>query len=218
MPRVKRRTVWGRFPRKTAFALLLSTLAIGSIVYAGWYSSARVQHHDRFRIPLTSIDYTLPSWVDANTFLAEIRYLGDLPEQFHTQDPVAVEQIRSAFAKHPWVESVAEVGQLTIDRRYALPVTFREPRLIVRVNDPTNTAWMVDSNAVLLPSIHVVPGLAELRANVPPPTSPVGKIWNDDVVRKAANLARLYPAKILEKTETGWRITEKSGRTLLLGS
>jgi hypothetical protein len=204
-----------RFTRKVIATVLVGFVPLLAVVWLGFTAAALIRQSDRYTIPLSDIDYAPPAWVDRATFLAEVRYLGELPERFNVYDETAVNAIKAAFEKHPWVERVAK-GTFTLDRRYQLEVIFREPVLLARTTETPPTAWMVDAHGVVLPSIHIREGLTELVVPVPAPKSSAGKPWDDATVKRAANLATLYRAMRIEKTENGWRITERDGRVLVL--
>lgn len=188
---------------------------VAGIVALGTVAAAIVGMKDRYRIPLTAVECSVPDWVDRDTFLSEVRYLGDLPETFNVNDPAAVGRVRAAIAKHPWVEYVAEDGYLTIEFRYPLTVGFRRPVLAVTTTaEPTLRT--VDAKGILLPPHRPITNLAKLAGEFEPPTSAAGTPWNDATVRRAAELAARFEPVSVEKIAAGWRVVPRSGPPLVV--
>jgi hypothetical protein len=134
-----------------------------------------------------------------------------LGEAFQRLDPAAAERVRAAFAGHPWVEAVTGCGP-TPDGRFRVGLRFRTPALAVRGTD--GRVRMVDAGGVLLPDGDPPPDLAALAGERPPPATLPGKVWDDPVVRRGAELARQFKAKRVEKRDRNWWVTERSGRVL----
>lgn len=188
-----------RFPARAALAATACVLAVAAVVGVGVSAAAAIEHRPRFTLPLTALDFDVPAWVDRDAFLAEVRYLGDLPDAFNGYDPAATDRIRTALAKHPAVER-ADGGYTTIGRRYVLTVVFREP--VLRAGPR-----VADVRGVLLPEAYTVAGLPEL----------VGDATDEGVRKRAAELAVQFRPKLIEKVRAGWRITERTGRVLVVG-
>lgn len=207
------------WPRRTLARAIAATALglglIGGIVLLGTVAAGFVGGRDRYRIPLADLEFAPPDWVDRETFLAEIRYLGDLPETFNVHDPVAVERVRTAIANHPWVDFVAGEGELTVSFRYNWTVGFRRPVLAVTTSPPPRLRT-VDSKGVLLPPHQPITNLARLVGEVEPPSGPAGTSWNNPVVRRAAELAGQYESDSIERIGSGWRITRRNGPPLVV--
>lgn len=204
--------------RKVARAVLAVALGLGlvaGIVALGFVAAVIVGMKDRYRIPLTAVECDPPDWVDRETFFAEVRYLGDLPETFNVHDAGAVGRVRAAIAKHPWVEFVAEDGYLTVGFRYPMTVGFRRPALAVTTSAPPRIRT-VDAKGVLLPPHRPITNLARLVGEVEPPAGPAGSPWDNPTVTRAAELAGLYAAESIERTGTGWRIARRDGTPLVV--
>ena len=204
-----------RFAR-VGIAVGLGAGLLAGVAILGTFAEGLIGPRDRYRLPLDAIDCQPPPWVDATTFWAEVRYLGDLPEQFVSNDANSVAGVRAAIAKHPWVDFVADDGYRTVDGRYPLTVGFRRPILAVTTAE-AGRVRTVDARGILLPMHEVDASTARLLGEFPPPP-PVapGAPWNDPVIRRAAELADRYDARTIERTATGWRVVRRTGEPLLL--
>jgi hypothetical protein len=203
-----------RFPWKGGVGVGCAVVAVLSVVLTGLMTAMMVRHKDRFNLPLTAIDYgPPPAWIDPAEFLTEVRYLGDLPEKFQSYDPAETDRVKAAFAKHPWVEAVSG-GYTTVALKYSLVVVFREPMLVVSTPAGPRT---VDAKGVLLPAGPMIAGVAELVGERAEPKAAAGQVWDDPTVKRAAELAKQFNAKAVEKTAAGWRVTERTGRALVVG-
>ena len=206
-----------RRPLLRGFATLIAIAALlASIVWLGLQAASEIQSRSRYTLAFTDIDCDVPAGLDKNTFLAEVRYLSDFPETFPAHDPPTQERLREAFRKHPWVEHV-QGGYLTVGRKYQLDVIARVPVLAVQVRDGIPLTRIVTATGILLPAGAIPGEIAVLVGELPSPLTPAGQVWNDPIVRRAAELAKEYPAKRIEKTEGGWRITRTIGSVLLIG-
>jgi hypothetical protein len=200
---------------RAAIAAVLGVAVLAGIAILGSLAGARIGPRDRYLLPIDAIDCQPPPWVDAATFWAEVRYLGDLPDRFTTTDAESVDRVRAAIAKHPWVEFVANDGYMTVAGRYVLTVGFRRPILAVAVAAPPGIRT-VDGNGVLLPAHEPMNSLARLVGSCDPPAGPAGTTWNHPTVRRAAELAAQYDAESIERTASGWRVVRRNGPTLTL--
>ena len=205
-----------RRPLLRGFATLIAIVALlASIVWLGVQAASEIQSRSRYTLAFTDIDCDVPAGLDKNTFLAEVRYLSDFPETFPAHDPRTQERLREAFRKHPWVEHV-QGGYLTVGKKYQLDVIARVPVLAVKVRDGIPLTRIVTATGILLPAGAVPGEIAVLVGEVPSPLTPAGQVWNDAIVKRAAELAIEYPAKRIEKTEGGWRITRTIGPVLTI--
>ncbi|QEL19032.1 cell division protein FtsQ/DivIB [Limnoglobus roseus] len=206
-PKIKPAAPRWRFPTRSTAATTVCLLAIAAVVGVGLSAATAIEHRSRFTLPLTALDFDVPPWVERDSFLAEVRYLGDLPDTFNGYDSAATNRIRAALAKHPSVEAV-DGGVTTVGRRYTLTVVFRQPILrVMTVTNGSPVPRMVDAYGVLLPDGKMVDDLPELS----------GVAWDTATVKRAAELARQFRPMTLVKTDNGWRITERTGRVLVVG-
>ena len=168
----------------------------------------------RYEVKFADIECDPPPGLDRATFLAEVRYAGNVSETFNLMADERHERLSAAFAAHPWVESVAGVD-VEPPARVAVRLRFRQPFLAVRTED--GPVRHVDANGVLLPVSAVPADVPELATPVPPPTTAAGQPWADNYVRRAVELVKAYhPAKV-ERTPTGWRLKQPDGKALNVG-
>jgi hypothetical protein len=182
---------------RVALAVGLGVAFLAAIAVLGSVAGARIGPRERYQRPIDAIDCQPPPWVDAATFWAEVRYLGDLPDRFTTTDPESVGRVRAAIAKHPWVEFVADDGYLTVGGRYPLTVGFRRPTLAVTVAGVSGFR-SVDGKGILLPVHGPMETIARLIGERPPPRGIAGEPWGDPVVRRATELAVQFDAESIE--------------------
>lgn len=207
-----------RRPWRAVIAIVITILLVaGSLVALGWVGDEalrRVGARDRYRTPFADIACDAPPGLDRPTFLAEVRYVGELPDKVNALDPADRDRLTAGFTKHPWVEHVeavvAEPGGVV---RVAL--RFRTPVLAVTTTD--GTPRLLDRSGVLLPVSPTPPGVAELvNARAPSPPVAAGERWTDPVVTTALELTTAYGAKRLEPTRTAWKLTLADGKQLVV--
>src|SRR5690606_40551676 len=134
------------------------------------------------------VDITQPGkWVPGD-LLQEVRDQSELPAELSLLDESLVRRIASAFARHPWVESVTSVIKHSSGVKVEL--VYRQAVLMVRT---PRGVYPVDSQGVLLPpedfsatDVEQFPQLLEVRSA---PQGPAGTGWGDEAVCGAARLA-----------------------------
>lgn len=205
-----------RVARPAARGLLTLVGVIGVLAVVGWLGNEafrRIGPRDRYRTRVADIVCESPPDTARSTFLAEVRYVGNLPDTFNTFDPADQERVSAAFAGHPWVETVDEwrVEPANVVR---VGLTFRTAVLAAKVTD--GAVRLVDASGVLLPVTGVPPGIAELVTPVPEPLTAAGQVWADSIIRRAIELVKAYQPTRLEKTPAGWRLTQPDGKVLVV--
>lgn len=206
-----------RLPRRVAVVAVVLAAA-GAVLYGLSRLDDLARRHlgprDRYEVRFADVQCDTPAGLDRPTFLAEVRYAGDFPESFNLMDDAAQARLAAAFEAHPWVEAVeglfVEPGP-----RVTVRLKFRTPVLAVPTED--GGARLVDGGGVLLPVSPVPAGLPELVNVVPPPEAPAGRPWPDALVGRAAELAKGYHPRRLEKTLKGWKLTQPDGKVLTVG-
>ena len=206
-----------RWPRRVVAAVLTLAVAggvVAAVRWAGDEATRRIADNNRYVVPLAEIAFDLPPGLDRDTFLTEVRYAGSPPDPVRPLDPDQRGRLAGAFSAHPWVEAVdaVEVEPPTAVR---VRLRFRTPVLAVRDND--GTVRLVDGPGVLLPTAPTPAGVAELVAPVRPPMTAAGRVWEDETVRRAVELVKVYRPAKLEKTAAGWRLTLPDGKVLSVG-
>jgi hypothetical protein len=179
------------------------------LIGVGKLALERLRGLDRYTAPFVDIDCGAPPSQDRREFLAEVQYLGGLPDRLRLLDPDVAERLADAFGRHPWVEKVERV-EIAPPREVRVRLAYRKPVLAVVV--PTKEAkrlgglaWIdgqsgagtdgtvlgrtVDARGRLLPLAATFPGIPVLRGEVAPPQGPAGTAWGDPVVAGAARIA-----------------------------
>jgi hypothetical protein len=206
-----RRTILGHFLK----LLLVCGLAIAFVAGLGWLgqnAANRIADKTRYAVPVTSIRFDRPPHTSTPIFLTEVRYLAGLPETVQSIDPVLPTRLSAAFCRHPWVESVTNTT-IAPDGGIQVNLKYREPVLTIFWRNGTELEQRaVDATGVLLPAdapIHSLPVLTTERT-IPKPNA--GQTWPEPDVKQAAELIRRHLVKSIERTKTGWSITEPDGK------
>ena len=208
---------WRSAVRPLLGAAITIGITVGVLSALGWLGDEarqRIADRDRYSAKFADISCDAPAGLGRAEFLTEVRYAANAPETFQVLDPELRAKLTAAFTSHPWVESVESV---TVDPPTAVRVglKFRVPFLAIRVEGGTTRA--VDANGVLLPASPIPPGLTEVFTSLPPPPTRAGQVWASDDVKRAVELAKLYPLRQLDRTPKGWRLTRTDGAVLVVG-
>jgi hypothetical protein len=198
-------------------AVLLTLGVVAGLLFGlarlGDEARRRLGPRDRYAARFADVECDAPPGLDRPTFLAEVRYAASFPESFQLLDPKLPDRLAAAFAAHPWVESMTGVD-VEPPARVRVRLRFRSPVLAVTTDG--GQVRLVDAAGVLLPATAPPAGLPELVNPVPPPETPAGRVWADDTVRRAAELVTAYKPVRLERTPSGWRLTQPDGRVLVV--
>jgi hypothetical protein len=200
------------------FARVLLTLVVFSagiitLVWFGSHAGNQIAGHPRYTIRFTDIECDAPPGTTRETFLSEVRYLGNIPATIQVVDAGLPDELSTLFQKHPWVEKVQGV-EVTAERVVRVQLRFRTPVLLVRMTGSNPQQRLVDAKGVLLPPAPPPDGVAVLVNEQPPPTVLTGQVW-DGPVKRAAELVVEFDAVRVERTSQGdWRVTQKNGRVL----
>src|SRR5262249_25772414 len=68
-----------------------------------------IRDQPRFLIPFKEIEITAPAAIDRAQLLAEVKKLGEFPNQISLKDEDVGRQLHDAFQKHPWIREVVQV-------------------------------------------------------------------------------------------------------------
>ncbi len=212
-PPPKPRRWWRR-----VFAVLVTLgIALALLFGLGWlgeFARHQLGPQERYRVSFAEIECEAPPGRDRATFLSEVRYASNFPETFQILDKDRDAKLRAAFLAHPWVEAVDSV-EVEAPRTIRLRLRFRTPALAVRLR--TGRVRLVDGNGVLLPHTPQPEGLPELTTPLSEPDVAAGQSWPDEAVVRALELVKTYGVVRVEKTTTGWRLTESNGNILNVG-
>jgi hypothetical protein len=166
---------------------VLALVAAGGLLFGllrlGEYARDRLHRQDHYAVAFAALRCEVPPGLTPGDFLAEVQYLGGLPDQLDVLEPRLAARLAAAFALHPWVERVEGVALRGPDG----------PRVRLRLRTPALAAAgrVLDAHGVLLPAGASAAGLMELRGAVPPPAGPAGAPWGNADVEGAARTAAL---------------------------
>jgi hypothetical protein len=199
--------------RLIAVALTLAAVVVlvWGIAWLGNEARRGIGPRDRYAVRFADVDCNPPPGQDRAAFLAEVRYVSDLPESFQSLDPELHAKLAAAFGAHPWVAAVEGVS---VDANGAVHVTLKHRVPALAVKTTGGAVRVVDAGAVLLPVAASAAGLPELVSPVPAPTTRDGQMWDNALVRRAVELGAAHKPRTLEKTPQGWRLTTTDGKTL----
>jgi hypothetical protein len=194
-------------------ALVLAGLAVLlGWVLLGRHAADDLRSSDRHAFSFADTECDPPGPLSRADFLSEVQYLADLPDRLSPLEDGLAARLATAFAAHPWVESVERVELLPGRARVRL--AYRTAVLLVphAVGAKQATApeqRPVDGRGVLLPRAAAVPGLPEFAGEASAPAGGAGQPWGDPRVEAAARTAAaLYPHRDRLKIDT---ITVRGG-------
>ncbi len=150
---------------------------------------------ERYQAALADIHCDVPEGLERRAFLEEVQYDSRLPDRVNVLDDDLRERLASAFARHPWVETVEEV-QVTPPRQITVRLRFRRPVLAVRWDGEMRA---VDGDGVLLPKNPPPRGLPVYDGIPQRPRGPAGTHWGDTDLERAA--------------QGEWRLRSEDGST-----
>ena len=205
---------------KTAVKSIVAlALAFGVLVGIAWFGTRAgtdVSPNARYTVPFADIESAAPLGLDRRGFLTEVRFLNDLPETLQSVDPKLPEQLKAAFAKHPWVRAVDGVT-VAVEGRIRVELQFREPALVLLIG-PGSVPRAVDRDGVLLPANAQTANLPVLQNRRVPIHLAAGQVWPDPDVRRAIELALLYPCEKIERVTGNWHLTRAGGKVLRIAA
>jgi hypothetical protein len=118
-------------PRSRLLPILGTLLGITTFLLAllwiNQWTRERVANLDRYTVAFADVDCPPPADQSRAEFLAEVQYLGDLPDQLHLLDPNLPSRLQDAFARHPAVEKVLEVKVMP-PRRVQVRLSYRSSK------------------------------------------------------------------------------------------
>jgi hypothetical protein len=117
-------------PRLKLLAVLGTLLGVATfllaVLWINQWTRARIANLDRYTLPFADIDCPPPPDQSRAEFLAEVQYLGGMPDRLHLLDDDLPSRLQQAFACHPSVERVVEVRILP-PRRVQIRLIYRTP-------------------------------------------------------------------------------------------
>jgi hypothetical protein len=165
-------------PLAGAAAALLAVELLGRSALKG------LDHY--YNLPFIGVQCSSPPGTEREQFLAEVQFLAGLPNRVDVRDDDLASRLREAFARHPWVESVADVQVST--QGIVVQLRYRKPVLAVR---SAGQMRAVDPSGILLPASANSDGLPVYSGKAAPPAGPAGTRWGDKAIEDRARAAAL---------------------------
>src|SRR5262245_54703795 len=85
-------------------ALLACVALLGGVIVGGRLMRDRLRDSPKHQVPFKDIDSPAPPGLDRATFLGEVQYLSELPDQVALLDDTLPRTLAVAFERHAWVE------------------------------------------------------------------------------------------------------------------
>jgi len=151
-----------------------------------------VSRHNSLQL-FANINCSLPPVLSKEEFLNEVRYLGNLKEEYDLLEEGILARIFNAFQVHPWVQKVVDV-QREGPKKIKVILEFRTPALVVPITpikdqiEAADKFRVVDVNGVILPKNAPQVGLPVLALPLPFPTDKAGVQWKNDQVISCAKI------------------------------
>jgi hypothetical protein len=166
---------------RALIAVLIAVGLVFGLVHLGRYARERLDERQHYTVAFADLRCESPPGMDRAKFLAEVQYLGGLPDHVNMLEPKLANRLQAAFSLHPWVEQVTGVNLRGADGP-TVRLVIRTPVLVV-------AGRVVDRFGVLLPAGASTDGLPVMPGNSPPPKGPAGTPWGDPAVEAAARTA-----------------------------
>ena len=179
------------------FVIVVSFVSCGVLIHflsKADYSFNRliVSRHNSLQL-FANINCSLPPVLSKEEFLNEVRYLGNLKEEYDLLEEGILARIFKAFQVHPWVQKVVDV-QREGPQKIKVILEFRTPALVVPITpikdqiEAADKFRVVDVNGVILPKNAPQVGLPVLALPLPFPTDKAGVQWKNDQVISCAKI------------------------------
>lgn len=206
---------WQRLLRLLPAGVGVAGLFVGLHWLTG-QAGAGVAAKERYAVKVADLRVNTPPHTDSAKFLTEVRLIGNLPESVRSVDPATPAQLSEAFRKHPWVEDLTAVTTEP-DGGVRVELKFRSPVLAVRWNQVgiVNTR-AVTATGVLLPNGVDTTGLPVFTTVRTVREASDGQAWPEPDVKRAAELVTRHRCQTVERTGTGWRLTDADGKALTI--
>jgi len=173
------------------FVIVISFVSCGVLIHflsKADYSFNRLisSRHNSLQL-FANIDCSFPPVLSKEEFLSEVRYLGNLKEEYDLLEEGILARIFNAFQVHPWVAKVIDI-QREGPKKLKVTLEFRTPALVVPIApikdqiDATEKFRVVDVNGVILPKNALQVGLPVLSIPLPFPTDKAGVQWKNEQI------------------------------------
>jgi hypothetical protein len=118
-------------PKRRLLTVLVVFLGLAvfllGVLWINQWTRQRMVNWDRYTLAFADIECPPPPHQSRAEFLAEVQYLGALPDRLQVLDDTLTSRLEQAFANHPSVEKVLEVK--------ILPPRRVQVRLVYRTGD-----------------------------------------------------------------------------------
>ncbi len=206
---------WRRLLRLLPAVAVVGGLFIG-LHWLTQQAGASVAAKERYAVKVADLRVNTPPNTDSAKFLTEVRLLGGLPETVQSVDSATPAQLTDAFRKHPWVEDATAITTEP-DGGVRVELRFRSPVLAVRWNVAgVIRTRAVTASGVLLPTGVDTVNLPVLTTERTIQTAADGQPWPEPDVKRAAELVTRHPCKTVDRTRTGWRLTDGADKALVI--
>ena len=187
--------------------------ALAVVLLVGQLARRQASGLERYRVPLSAIACPTPPGYTAAEFLADVQYLGRLPDELSLLDDDTPPKLLAAFAKHPWVARVEGVT-LAPPRQVAVALTFRVP--VLAVTGANGVRVGVDAEQRWLPRPPA--DLPTLDGVTLTPDVPAGSPWPEPRVRAAVRIVAYVGAEVAVRSITAEGVlTLADGRVVKWG-
>jgi hypothetical protein len=181
--------------RRNLIIILVAAIALAFAALEAWrHWGASHAHWESYTLKWEQLDLTpAPPWVRRDV-KGDIARTSDLP-RLALLNPTLTKQIATAFALHPWVESVREVRK-SYPAHVSVELAYRRPVGMVEIEHLGKAGLLpIDRNGTLLPpddfTITDTKILPRIRIADTFPAGTVGSAWGDARVSGAAQVAWL---------------------------
>lgn len=158
-------------------------LLLAGLFHLGWLARHQLQDDPRYRIAFADIQCQPPPGLSRESFLSEVQFLSQWPDQVGLLEPQLTPRLVMAFLRHPWVRSVERV-EIVPTRQVRVQLGYRTPVLAVRQGSQLR---VVDGAGILLPTAAATPDLPLYQAAAPLPQGPPGTLWGDSGLAATAH-------------------------------
>jgi hypothetical protein len=172
-----------------ATPLLCAAVLLAVVAVLGRLARDALRGEERYTISFGDIDCVPPGDLSREEFLEEVQYIAQLPDAVCVLDDSLPLRLKSAFARHPWVEEVQRV-EVAPPRQVRVRLVYRQPVLTVTWSEGESLrVRSVDRRGILLPLAATDPKAPALGGEAKPPLGQTGQRWDNDQVEQAAAIA-----------------------------
>src|SRR5262245_44318758 len=98
-----------KWAAQAVVSALVGSLLLAGLLYLGRQAGERLHDARQYTASFTAIECEPQGPLPRADFLAEVQYLGGVPDQLDLLDPELTSRLARVFTNHPWVEEVRRV-------------------------------------------------------------------------------------------------------------